>query len=187
MPSLVGVLQIVAGLRAEFTFNVDAVVLLDFGAQFLGNEMHGVAVHRIALDGIHGARLGACPFLQSPLEQSDDGGLSSPDRAHQQENPLPHLQALGRRLEVLDQLFNRLINAEKLLAEKVVARDLISRAWIDDRRASSQNHVADAGMCQLRELRPLDRHFKVLTERPFPVQRSTITPVCFQKLGNIGL
>ena len=70
--SAVGVLQRVAALRAEVALDVDAVVLLDFGPEFDGDEVQRLLVHRAVLDGVDRARVVARPILKAALEHRHD-------------------------------------------------------------------------------------------------------------------
>ncbi|MNN85880.1 hypothetical protein D3C81_2032140 [compost metagenome] len=51
----------------------------------MGNQVEGLLLHRAAFNGIDGS--GLCPgeFLHTLLEQGQQGGLASADRAHEQQ------------------------------------------------------------------------------------------------------
>src|SRR5262249_12520168 len=123
------------------------------------------------------------PILQPALEQGDDGRFTAADRPHQQQNPFANFEPLRRRLEIFDNLGDRLLDAEQLAAEKVIPRDLVSRAFGDFLHPDRQNHVADAGVRERRETRVSRDQLEVFPECAFPNQALALAPVSFEQLG----
>ena len=108
-------LQAEAADRAEVALDVHAEHLLEFLAQVAREKMERLLEHRAALDGVDGVGL-----LEAALQLLDQRALPRADRPHQVEH-LAALLALQRRgVEVADDLADRLLDAEELVAEEVV-------------------------------------------------------------------
>src|SRR4030095_5548151 len=108
-------LEAEAAHRAEVALDVDAEHLLELLPQVAREEVQRLLVHGAPVDGVDGVRL-----LEAALELLDERALPRADRPHQIEH-LPALLALERRgVEVPDDLTDRLLDAEELVAEELV-------------------------------------------------------------------
>jgi len=101
--------------------------------------------------------------------------FAAADRAHQQQNALAHLEPLGCRAKVLDQLLQGLFNAENVVLEEAeyLAAVLICTG------ALTHDHVMDSSVGQARDLGLGLHELEVLQESPFPGQPLLFRP----KLG----
>ena len=93
--AMVNVFEVVAALRAQLAFDVDAIVAFDFRPEFGRNQMQRLFVHRAVFDRINGAVTGARPLLEAAFEHGDDSGFAAAHRAHQQKNSLSNFEALA--------------------------------------------------------------------------------------------
>ena len=112
MPSVVTMLERITALRTEVTFDVDAVMFLDFGAQLMRNEMKRLFVHGAVFNRIDCATRGFGPSLEAALQHIDDGGFAAADGTHQKQNAFAYLETLGRGFEVLDELRDGFFDAK---------------------------------------------------------------------------
>src|SRR5262245_17952672 len=145
--------------------------------------MQRLLVHRAVLDTVDGPGLGARPVLQPAFEQGDNGRFTAADRPHQQQNSFTDFESLRRRLEIFDNLGDRLLDAEQLAAEKVIPRDLVSRAFGDFLHPVGQYHVADACVRERSETQISRDQLEVFPESSFPNQALALAPVSFEQLG----
>src|SRR2546430_12710136 len=67
---------------------------------------------------VDGPALGPRPILQPAFEQGDDGRFTTADRPHQQQNSFADFEPLRRRLEIFDDLGDRLLDAEQFRSEE---------------------------------------------------------------------
>ena len=147
-------LQAEAAHRAEVALDVHAEHLLELLPQVAREEVQRLLEHRAALD-----RVERIDSLEAALQLLDERALAGADRAHQVEH-LAALLALQRRgVEVADDLRDRLLDAEELVAEEVVdlerlvlVEPLHARVvGVEDVvRAVAHDHVVDAGVRELR-------------------------------------
>ncbi len=185
VPAVIDVLEVVPALRAQFAFDVDAVMLLDLGAQLGRDQVQRLLTHRTVLDGVDGSLVVARPVLEPALEHRDDGRLAAADRAHDQENALADLEPLGGGLEVLDDPVDGFLDSVKLIGKELVATDLVRSTLVDLFDAGREHHVADARVRQLRVARLLRDELEVVAERAFPGEAFAVSPVRLEHVDQI--
>src|SRR5262245_11417925 len=168
-------LQAEAAHRAEVALEVDAEHLLEFLAQVAGEKMERLLEHRTAVDGVDGVGL-----FQAALELLDQRALAGADRPHQVEHLAALLALQGRGVEVANDLADRLLDPEELVAEEVV--DLERLVFVkalharifgiqDVLGAVPHDHVVEPTMRQLREAGTLANQLEVLQEGAAPALR----------------
>ncbi len=156
------------------------------------DQAQRLAVHRVlepgavlALpgEGEEHALVGARVFLQAALEQAGDGALGRADRAVQQQHAAFGAVALGGRLEGVDQLHQRAVEAVDAVAvlggelgEELVADDLFL-VLVDLLGAVRQDHVVEALVGGAGHLGVLAHDVQVLLERPFPVLLAIVAEI----------
>src|SRR5215468_2321155 len=145
--------------------------------------MERLFVHRAVPDSVNRPDLDPRPILQPAFEQGDDGRFAAAHRSHQQQDSFADFEPLRRRFEIFDDFRNGLLYAEKLAAEKVIPRDLVSSAFGDFLRTHRQNHVANSGVRERRETLVSRDQLEVFPESAFPYQTLAFAPVSFEQLG----
>src|SRR5262249_30818427 len=165
-------LQAESADRAEVALDGHAEHLLEFLAQVAREKMERLLEHRAALDGVDGVGL-----LEPALQPLDERALPRADRSHEIED-LAALLALQRRGgEVADDLTDRLLDAEELVAEELVdlerlvlveALHPLVLGLEDVLRAVSHHHVVETAVGEFREPGGLANQLEVLQERPAP-------------------
>ncbi|MNG16300.1 hypothetical protein D3C84_1001970 [compost metagenome] len=100
---------------------MDPVFPAEFLAELTGDQVQWLLLHRAAFDSILGAFGGAGEGLQSVLHQRDQRRLAAADRAHEQQQPLADIEALGSRAKIfLHQQLNGIFQPKQGAAEKFV-------------------------------------------------------------------
>src|SRR5690349_20321401 len=144
MASAVSVLQRITTLRAQITFDIDAVMFLDFTAQLMWDEMQRLFVHRTVFDGINRAGLDFGPIFKAALEHVDNRRLAAANRSHEQQDALAHFESLRRRFEILDDPRDGFFNTEELGVKEFIRDNFVLGAFVQPLDAGSMNHVVDA-------------------------------------------
>ena len=133
-------------------------------------------LRHVPLVGVERALGRARVLLEALLEQARDGRLRRADRAVQQDDALLGAVALRRRLEDVDQLHERDVEAVDrvapavlLVLEEVVADQLLLVVDVLF-LAVRQDHVVDALERGARDLRVLADDLQVVLEGAVPVQ-----------------
>ncbi len=171
----------------------EAEIFECLGAPVGGNEAQWIFVHRRGEDfvsagdvrqllghvpvvGVERAVVGARILLEALLEQASDGRFRRADRTVQEDHALLGAVALSRRLEDVDQLHERDVEAVNgvaptmlLVLEEVVADQLllvVDVLFLPVR----QHHVVDALERRSRDLRVLSYDGEIILERARPVQ-----------------
>ncbi len=180
-PSVVDVLQVVAALRAELAFDVDPVLALDLGAQLVGDQVERLLVHWTAGDGVDRPVVGPGVALQAALEEADDRRLAAADGAHQEEDALADLEALGGGVEVLGDLIERLLDAVDVVGEEAVAALAVGVGF----DPGLGDHVVDAGVGQPRDLGIGADQLEVVGEGAGPGEAPLFGPVLLETLDQI--
>src|SRR5262249_43879051 len=157
---------------AEVALDVHAQHLLELLAEVPGDQVQRLLGHRAALDRGEGLRP-----LEAALELLDQRALARADGAHQVED-LAALLALQRgRVEVPDDLGDRLLDAEELVAEEV--EDLQRLVLVepldagvvrllDVVRPRPRDRVEDTGMGQLGDAWVVANEVEVFEEGAAP-------------------
>ncbi len=138
-------------------------------------------MHRAACDRVDRAVFRAGVALQPAFEHADDGRFAATDRAHQEEDSLAHLQALGGGLKVFDQLIERRFDSEDLTVEERVVV-LAVLFGLDARRG---DHVEHAGVGETAEARILPHQVEVVGERPGPGEALVFRAERFKSLTKV--
>ena len=137
--------------------------------------MERFLVHRAILNRVDSAFRGATILLQATFDQVDDGGLTTTDGTHEQEDAFAHLKALGGGVEVVDDLLERFFDTEDLVIEKGIA-GVAQAGGLD---ACISDHMIDALMRKSSYLWFLRRNLEVLRECSFPHELALTIPVFF--------
>src|SRR2546421_3268618 len=143
------VIDHVAAVRTEVAFDVETKLFFYIGPQIHRDQMERFLMHRAALDRVDGPLWPTRIGFQTALEQVDNGGLTTTNWTHQQQNTLTYFEALCRRMEVVNDLLERLLDAENFLTEKFIAW-FASAGRLD---TSIHNHLINALVGELRYFR----------------------------------
>src|SRR3989442_4760743 len=115
------VLQAARAERAELPRDLDAVGLAELRAQRVRDEMQRRLVHRAAVDRVERARVGLAIGLEAALEQDHHARLAARGRPEKQQEPAADFGAGARRLEVIDDTRDRVVDSKELVLEKLTA------------------------------------------------------------------
>src|SRR5689334_7946371 len=140
MSTAVGVLQRVTTLWAQIAFDINPVMLFDFAAQLVRNQVQRLLVHRTVFDGVNRAFIGSGPLFEPALEHVNDGRLTTADWSHQQEDALAHFETLRSRFEVLDNSGDWFFDAKELSGKEFVGEYLVLSALVEPFDTRGMNH-----------------------------------------------
>ena len=160
--------------------------------QFVRHQVQRLLVHgalvpgaAVALpgEGEEHALVGARVLLQALLEQAGDGALGAADRAVQEQHAALGAVALGGRLEGVDQVHQRPVEAVDGVAvlggelgEELVAGDLLL-VLVHLFGAVREDHVVQPLVGGARHLGVLAHDVQVFVEGAFPVLLAIVTEV----------
>ena len=144
-----------AGVRGELALNVDAVGGAKARPHARGNQVQRRLVQRRALQRVQRAVVGVAVFLEPALHQNHERRLAARRRSEQQQQAPADVGTRGRRFEVIDDSFERAIDAEQLAGEqRCRRRRRLQRggAFTPRRVAIRAQHVVDVLMRRARQL-----------------------------------
>ena len=171
------VVEAVAADGAEIALDVGAEVLAEIGAQLFGDKVQRLLVHGAAFDRVDSADVLFAVALEPTFQQSDQSGLSAADRPDQHQDTLANIEAAGGRVQVLfDQLLQGALQAVELFLEELIAADMGIRRLLE---AGRHDHVVDAGMGEIGDMRIFRDQFDVIRKRSFPGEGSFLTALFF--------
>src|SRR3954467_1942847 len=141
-------LQLQAGgaERAELARDLDAVGLAELWPQRVRDEVQRRLVHRAAVYAEERASVGLAVRLHAALEENHHARLTARGRPEQQQEPSANFRSGARRLEVVDDARDRVIDAVELVFEQLAAETAVHVV-----EAVGAQHVPDVLVARARD------------------------------------
>src|SRR5690606_20050936 len=158
--------------RRDVAFDVHTEHLLELAPEVSRDQLQRLLVHRRARDRVE--RFG---LFEAALETLDERALAGADRSHQVEDLAALLALQGSRMEVADDLADRLLDAEEFVLEESIHLERLVLVeplgagvvgLLNVLAARAHDDVVDAGVREPRDGRILANLFEVIEEGALP-------------------